>query len=278
MCEWMPRSLSSGRASTREQALHRRAVARRARIERPNFWSSCAVEMYSWPPACTPVVTRTITGAGLLARGRVGHPVDLHERVDDDPPDPRVERARDLGVGLVVAVQADVRAGDAGPQRDRELAARGGVDAQALLVHPARDARRRGTPCPRSRRRRPRRSRRTPSRTRAGRRARASAGRPRRGRRRACRARRRASRTSTPADGHDAVGRPGDPGRPGLAGHIRSGARHAEQAEPVGEHLAGGVVEPQARAVHVADLLVAERGSRGAGRTTCGTPPASSSR
>jgi hypothetical protein len=31
-------------------------------IEKPNFWSSWAVAMYSWVWASTPAVTRTITG------------------------------------------------------------------------------------------------------------------------------------------------------------------------------------------------------------------------
>ena len=30
-------------------------------MENPNFWSSCAVAMYSWVWASTPAVTRTIT-------------------------------------------------------------------------------------------------------------------------------------------------------------------------------------------------------------------------
>ena len=32
-------------------------------MEKPNFWSSCAVAMYSWVCASTPEVTRTITRA-----------------------------------------------------------------------------------------------------------------------------------------------------------------------------------------------------------------------
>ena len=36
---------------------------RRRVIEKPNFWSSCAVAMYSWVCASTPAVTRTITRA-----------------------------------------------------------------------------------------------------------------------------------------------------------------------------------------------------------------------
>ena len=39
----------------------RAARAGRPRSRSPNFWSSCAVAMYSWVCASTPVVTRTIT-------------------------------------------------------------------------------------------------------------------------------------------------------------------------------------------------------------------------
>ena len=34
----------------------------------PNFWSSCAVEMNSWPPAWMPAVTRSMTRARLPSR------------------------------------------------------------------------------------------------------------------------------------------------------------------------------------------------------------------
>ena len=88
---------------------------------------------------------------------------------------------------------------------------------------------------------------------------RASAGRPRRARRPGCRARPRASRTSTPATLTTPSAARRDARRPGLARSHPLRRAHPEQAEPVGEHLAGRVVEPQARAVHVADLLVAER-------------------
>ena len=67
----------------------------------------------------------------------VGDAVHLDDRVDDDPADARVERAPDLRVGLVVAVQADVGPGHPGAQRDGQLAARRRVDPQPLLVRPA---------------------------------------------------------------------------------------------------------------------------------------------
>ena len=246
-------------------AVHRGAVAvgatrSRGRTSGPRGPSRCT----RGRPRARPVVTRTITGAGRSgARASVGDPVDLDERVDDDPADARVERARDLRVRLVVAVQADVarrgRRRAARPRARRPSRCRRAGPPRAPSARP----RPTGTPCPRSRRRRPRRSRRTPSRTRAGSRGRARAGRPRRARRRGCRA---AAASVADVDARDATrrrrppGRPrADQGSPGIAAHIRSGAVTPEQAEPVGEHLAGGVVEPQPGAVHVADLLVAER-------------------
>ena len=73
--------------------------------------------------------------AGLgRERGQVG---ELVERVHDDPAHARLEGGAQLGVRLVVAVQADVGRVDAGGQRDRQLAAGGGVHAQALLGRPA---------------------------------------------------------------------------------------------------------------------------------------------
>ncbi len=57
MWEWMPTRSSRSSAS---QAASASAAAPPA-IEKPNFWSSCAVEMYSWVCASTPVVTLTIT-------------------------------------------------------------------------------------------------------------------------------------------------------------------------------------------------------------------------
>ena len=52
-------------------AASRRRTAAKASppvIEKPNFWSSCAVAMYSWVCASTPAVTRTITRAVRPAR------------------------------------------------------------------------------------------------------------------------------------------------------------------------------------------------------------------
>ena len=46
-------------------------------IENPNFWSSCAVAMYSWVCASTPAVTRTITFALPLVE-----PVETSAAID----------------------------------------------------------------------------------------------------------------------------------------------------------------------------------------------------
>ena len=59
---------------------------RREEIEKPNFWSSCAVAMYSWVCASTPAVTRIITPDGTPSSAvDLGQPLDLVEGVDDDP-------------------------------------------------------------------------------------------------------------------------------------------------------------------------------------------------
>ena len=72
-------------------------------IEKPNFWSSWAVAMYSWVCASTPAVTRTITGvAPAEVLGDPGEPLDLGEAVDDDPADPGVDGAAQLGVVLLL--------------------------------------------------------------------------------------------------------------------------------------------------------------------------------
>ena len=68
-------------------------------------------------------------------------PLDLVEGVDDDPPDPELHRALELGDRLVVAVEADPRHREAGPLGHRELAAGAHVEAEPLLRDPAGDGR-----------------------------------------------------------------------------------------------------------------------------------------
>ena len=86
--------------------------------------------MNSWVCASTPTVTRTITrGRTPAVAGDRGQPVDLVERVDDDPADAGVHRPGQLGDRLVVAVQPDPLGGHAGGQRDRQLAAGAHVEA-----------------------------------------------------------------------------------------------------------------------------------------------------
>ena len=63
--------------------------------------------------------------------------LDLDQAVDDDRPDADLDRALQLGEGLVVAVEAETGRVGTRRQRDRELAARADVDGQALLGHPA---------------------------------------------------------------------------------------------------------------------------------------------
>ena len=63
--------------------------------------------------------------------------IDLLEGVDDDAPDPRVERLRDLRGRFVVAVQRDLLPRNARALRHGELAAGADVEAQALLLQQA---------------------------------------------------------------------------------------------------------------------------------------------
>ena len=66
MWECRPSSSRPGAASVRRTASNASPEV----IEKPNFWSSCAVAMYSWVCASTPAVTRTMT---LLARSSSRH-------------------------------------------------------------------------------------------------------------------------------------------------------------------------------------------------------------
>ena len=70
---------------------------------------------------------------------QAAEPVDLGDRVDDDPADAGVEGGGQLGDRLVVAVQQQPVAREAGPHRDRELAAGAHVEAEPLLLDPAGD-------------------------------------------------------------------------------------------------------------------------------------------
>ena len=56
-----PTSVNASALSTRRTASAASLVSR-PEIEKPNFWSSCAVAMNSWVCASTPTVSRTITG------------------------------------------------------------------------------------------------------------------------------------------------------------------------------------------------------------------------
>jgi hypothetical protein len=60
---------------------------------------------------------------------------DLVQVVADKQPDTRADGTPELLLGLVVAVQGDLRRRDAGPQTGLELAARGGQELQPLAGH-----------------------------------------------------------------------------------------------------------------------------------------------
>ena len=60
---------------------------------------------------------------------------DLLQVVADEQPDTHADGSLELFLGLVVAVQSDLRRGDAGPQAGLELTARGGQELQPLAGH-----------------------------------------------------------------------------------------------------------------------------------------------
>ena len=125
-----------GRPATRRTA----SKASPPVIEKPNFWSSCAVAMYSCVCASTPAVTRTITRAvrpssAVIAASRS---ISSNESTTIRPTPASTARASSAH-GLVVAVEADPGRVEAGPQRDGQLAAGADVEAEPLLGDPAGD-------------------------------------------------------------------------------------------------------------------------------------------
>src|SRR3954449_2088636 len=77
------------------------------------------------------------TYAALL--GHEGEAGKFLEGVDDEPADPVVESAFELGGGLVVAVEDDAVGRHAGALGDRELTAGADVETEAGVDHPSRD-------------------------------------------------------------------------------------------------------------------------------------------
>ena len=124
-------------------------------MEKPNFWSSWAVAMYSWVCASTPVVTRTMTrGRSPSPRRR---PADRAGSISSKEstmirPTPASRASSSSVLALVVAVQPDRARVDPGPQGHGQLAPGADVDAEALLGDPAGDGRAAGRTCRRSRR------------------------------------------------------------------------------------------------------------------------------
>ena len=244
-------------ASTRERPASRRATRRgTGRTSGPRARSRCTRgrrRARRWS-------TRTMTGAGSArgaprgrasARGRSPSRESTTIRADA-----RLQRAGDLRVGLVVAVQGDVGSGARRPRRASASSPPVATSMpQALLVHPRGRRASTGTPCPRSRRR-PR----CRSAANAAPKRRAEVPRPWRG------SRPRPPRTTgvpcsrgerahvAAADRKRTVLAARSPRRT-TAGESDRQRSHplrradAQQPQTVGEDLAGGVVEPQAGAV-----------------------------
>ena len=138
MWEWSPSSRSPGASCTRRTARRASPLA----IEKPNFWSSWAVAMYSWVWASTPAVTRIITPVVRPSLpATLDEALDLVEGVDDDPTRTELDSALELAQALVVAVEADPLHREPRPLRDEQLAARADVQREPLLGQPARDGR-----------------------------------------------------------------------------------------------------------------------------------------
>ena len=117
MCECRP---TSSQRRLRQHPARRRRPPRPSASEKPNFWSSCAVAMYSWVCASTPTVTRTITcGRGVALRGQ-RWPAARSRRWESTTirPTPASSARRSSASRLVVAVEPDPRRVEAGPQRD----------------------------------------------------------------------------------------------------------------------------------------------------------------
>ena len=137
-------------------------------MEKPNFWSSWAVAMYSWVWASTPAVTRTITPGGaaeLVGDTSASRSISWKESTMIRPTPSSTARSSSRR-RLVVAVEADPLHREAGPLGDEQLAAGADVEREPVLGQPARRRSCRGRPCRRSRRRsrRRRRGRRGPGR------------------------------------------------------------------------------------------------------------------
>ena len=118
------------------------ARRRRSAMEKPNFWSSWAVAMNSWVCASTPAVTRTMTGRDAALRGDARRPGRSPRRVDDDPADAGVERAR--GSRRRTCCCRAGRSAPAGTPARSATASSPPVQTsrlQALLGHPAGDRR-----------------------------------------------------------------------------------------------------------------------------------------
>ena len=111
-------------------------------IEKPNFWSSCAVAMNSWVCASTPTVSRIITGT-VAPRSRAtasSRAISCSESTTTYPT-PASTAATSSSIDLLLPWNAIRSRREARPQRDRELATAADVQAQPLVGDPAGDLR-----------------------------------------------------------------------------------------------------------------------------------------
>ena len=155
MWECRPTSSSPGRASDRRR--RPRAAAPLA-IEKPNFWSSCAVAMYSWVCASTPGGHPDhAPAAARRARRRSAASRAISSKESTMiRPTPASTRPRQLGDATCCCRGSrSAPGGKPAAQRDGELAAACRRRGRGPPRRPSGRRSCRGRPCRRSRRRRP---------------------------------------------------------------------------------------------------------------------------
>ena len=117
--------------------------------EKPNFWSSCAVAMYSWVCASTPTVTRTMTRGRVPSRRAmaVSRSISWNESTTIRPTPARTARSnsatdlllpcRPIRSGGIPAASATASSPPVHTSRDRPSSARIRTIALQMNAFPA---------------------------------------------------------------------------------------------------------------------------------------------
>ena len=253
---WLPMWLCSPTSDSAPALSTRRAASAASlvgppAIEKPNFWSSCAVAMNSWVCASTPdgQPDHHRRASRPRSRATASSRAISWKRVEHDAADARLDRRDQLVDRLVVAVERDPLRREARPQRDRQLAAAADVQRTAPRRRPSGRPPCTGTPWPRS------------APTDAPNAAANSGGtacgsRPRRRRTAACRTASARSRTSTPASSTTPVVAAAGTARPHRRGErVQVGGVARARARRLGRGQHTGVQRPGGMSVHLVLLL-----------------------